>query len=98
MIYADASFVVSCCVPDANAVRAALQLSKLTEPLPFTSLHRLEVRNAFELGVFRGEVSAAAAAVAEANLQEHIRFNRLRTSHVDWRFAFRDAALLSKRT
>ena len=38
--------------------------------LSFTPLHKLEVGNAFELGVFRGLFSAADSNAAQANLDQ----------------------------
>ncbi len=43
----------------------------------FTSLHTLEVRNAFELGVFRGHFTAIEARAAAKNLAEDLRGFRL---------------------
>jgi hypothetical protein len=51
--YADSSLLVSCYIPDANMAAAKPYLLGITEPLVFTALHELEVRSAFELGVFR---------------------------------------------
>ena len=64
MIYADSSFLVSCCLTDANTARAKRRLSTITMPLSFTALHELEVRNALQLCVFRGKFDAAVAAAA----------------------------------
>lgn len=52
--YADSSFLVSCYVMDANTSQAKGYLLRTGVPLVFTALHALEVRNAFQLGVFRG--------------------------------------------
>jgi hypothetical protein len=62
--YADSSFLVSCYVTDANTPQAKAWLLRTGGPLVFTALHSLEVRNAFELGVFRGLFAAANAAAA----------------------------------
>jgi predicted nucleic acid-binding protein len=57
--YADSSFLVSCYIADHNTTSARTWLSRAAVPLPFTELHALEVRNAFQLGVFRGLLSHA---------------------------------------
>ena len=60
----------------------------------FTSLHTLEVRNAFELGVFRGHFTATEARAAAKNLAEDLRGFRLVATGVNGAAAFRLAARL----
>lgn len=95
--YADSSFLVSCYVTDANTSQAKAYLFRASVPLVFTVLHALEVRNAFQLGVFRGLFSAAAAAAARANLETDLRNGRLVKKSVDWPVALRIAARFSER-
>lgn len=66
--YADSSFLVSCYVVDANTAQAKTYLSRSSTPLVFTVLHRLEVLNAFRLGVFRGLLTAADGQAAWRNV------------------------------
>jgi hypothetical protein len=51
--YADSSFIVSCYSPDANSVAAQAYLAASGAIFEITPLHELEVRNAFQLNVFR---------------------------------------------
>jgi predicted nucleic acid-binding protein len=95
--YADSSFLVSCYIPDGNSAKAKAWLSRTATPLTFTTLHALEVRNAFQLGVFRGLLSAADAAATWANLEKDLRSGRLIKTTVNWPVAFRIAARLSER-
>jgi len=95
--YADSSFLVSCYVADANAAQAKGYLARTGAPLIFTSLHELEVRNAFELGVFRGHFTAAEARAAAKNLSDDLRAARLVKTNVNWSAAFRLAARYSKK-
>jgi hypothetical protein len=67
--YADSSFLVSCYVLDANTPLAKAYLSRTRAPLAWTALHALEVRNAFELGLFRGLLTKADVAAAWLNLE-----------------------------
>ncbi len=97
MIYADSSFLVSCCLSDANTARAKARLSTLTVPLPFTPLHELEVRNALQLCVFRGKFDSTVVAAAWANLQQDLQAGRLHRVGIDWPLAFRFAASLGRR-
>jgi hypothetical protein len=95
--YADSSFLVSCYLLDANTARANSYLSQLNMPLVWTALHALEVRNAFELGVFRGLLTGADAAAAWANLQNDLKNARLVRAVIKWPPAFRQATRLSER-
>ena len=76
---------------------AKTALAAIHAPLVFTALHALELRNAFQLGVFRGLLSIAEAAAAWANLQTDLRAGRLVRTIVKWPVAFRVAARLSER-
>ena len=95
--YADSSFLVSCYLLDANTPLAKAYLSGTSAPLAWTSLHALELRNAFELGVFRGLLTTADVAAAWANLESDLRSVRLVRATVKWPAAFRRAARLSER-
>ena len=95
--YADSSFLVSCYIVDVNTAKAKAWLSRTGAPLVFTALHALEVRNAFQLGVFRGFFSAADAAATWVNLETDLRSGRLIKTAVNWPVAFRIAARLSER-
>ena len=60
-LYADSSLLVSYYVNDANSARAQALIHTATDPLVFTGLHRLELRNALALGVFRQLLTPAQA-------------------------------------
>ena len=94
--YADSSFLVSCYLLDANTTAAKAYLSGTGAPLAWTALHALEVRNAFELGVFRGLLTAVDVAAAWANLESDLRSARLVRATVKWPAAFRRAGRLSE--
>ena len=95
--YADSSFLVSCYLLDANTPQAKAYLSSTSAPLVWTALHALEVRNAFELGVFRGLLTTSDVAAAWANLESDLKGARLVRATVKWPTAFRRAARLSER-
>ena len=94
--YADSSFLVSCYLLDANTPLARAYLSGTSASLAWTALHALEVRNAFELGVFRGLLTTADVAAEWANLESDLRSARLVRATVKWPAAFRRAARLSE--
>ncbi len=57
--YADSSFLVSLYTHDANTLAAFHLLGRYgTPPLPWISVHALEVKNALRQKVFRQEISA----------------------------------------
>src|SRR5688500_6948880 len=66
-------------------------------PLPFTHLHALEVRNALELGVFRGQLTSLDSRSAWLDLQTDIRSGRLSRTAQNWSLAFRFARFVSRR-
>ncbi len=94
--YADSSFLVSCYILDANTSQVQSYLSSTAAPLVFTTLHALEVRNAFKLGVFRGFFPTKDAAAAWANLEADLSSGRLVKTVVKWPLVFRLAARLSE--
>jgi len=94
--YADSSFLVSCYLVDVNTPQAKGYLSRSGVPLAFTALPALEVRNAFELGVFRGLFSNVDAAAASVNLELDLRSGRLVRTAVNWPAGFRVATRLSE--
>jgi predicted nucleic acid-binding protein len=67
-VYADSSFVVSLYVPDTNSERAATIAGRLTGPVLISSIVILEVTNALELRVFRGQASRSNVVKAIRDL------------------------------
>lgn len=60
--YADTSFLYSYYSADVNSPRADSWRQSNAVPLPFTLLHRLELRNAIELAVFQKRATVIEAA------------------------------------
>jgi predicted nucleic acid-binding protein len=90
-LYADTSFLFSLYVADVNSLRALAHRAALTEPLPFSSLNRLELRNAIELAVFRGRLSAAKSILVWRNVEADLQSGALAAAPVDWPSAYRRA-------
>jgi len=61
--YADTGFVVSLYKTETTSARAAAVMGELTPPVWMSPLGELEMRNAFHLAVFRGELALEAAAL-----------------------------------
>lgn len=59
--YADTGFVVSLYKAETTSLAAATMMARLQAPVWLSQLGGLELHNAFQLSVFRGEIAAAAA-------------------------------------
>lgn len=70
--YADTSFLYSYYSADSNSARADLWRQSNSVPLLFTSLHRLELRNAIELVVFQKRATANEAAAVWKTVETDI--------------------------
>ena len=95
MIYADTSVLVSLYMLDANTPRAVPLIRSLTQPLIYSALHRLEIRNAFSLAVFRGHQTQGQADAAWQNLEADLRARVLVPTSIRWHAAFRRAAAIA---
>src|SRR6266566_3945708 len=91
-IYADTSLLVSYYVNDANSNRAQVLIHSATLPLPFTGLHRLELRNALSLGIFRQHLTVNQAQAAWRDIERDLRAGRLCPQSLNWVPVFRTAA------
>ena len=70
--YADTSFLISLYTLDANSVAAATRMKKAKLPFLLTSLGELELTNAFELRVFRGELEAPHVETARSEFRRDV--------------------------
>lgn len=59
--YADTGFVVSLYKAETTSAAAAATMARLQAPVWLSQLGELELHNAFQLSVFRGEIDPAAA-------------------------------------
>jgi predicted nucleic acid-binding protein len=91
-LYADTSLLVSYYINDSHSMSAQAILHRATDPLPFTGLHRLEMRNALALGVFRRILSSAQVSNAWSDVERDLRSGRLVPQPVNWIPVFRAAA------
>lgn len=94
-VYADTSFLCSYFLPDASTGLAFATLQSLNGPLPFSALHRLELRNAFALAVFRGRINAAQAAATWRDVASDLTAGRLAPARMNWYALLRQAAMIS---
>ena len=70
--YADTGFLVSLYSLDTNSSRAASEIGRRNPTLLLTPLGELELANALELRVFRGEARASEVRTAQTRVREHI--------------------------
>jgi predicted nucleic acid-binding protein len=66
--YLETSFLVSLYTPDANSAAAIAAMRAAAGPFPLTPFGELELTDALELRVFRGEITPAQAKLSLADL------------------------------
>lgn len=93
--YADTSFLASYYLPDANSARALAAVQPLSAPFMFTALHRLELRNALALAVFRGRITSQQVQSVWQDVIRDFRTGLLSAASLNWYATFRGAAILS---
>jgi predicted nucleic acid-binding protein len=89
--YADTSFLVSLYVPDVHSDKASAWMSRHTEPLPFTPLHRHELRNAIRLAVWRKQLDGEQRREILRTVETDLKDGFLEHLPVAWTDAFREA-------
>ncbi|MBL9128923.1 MAG: type II toxin-antitoxin system VapC family toxin [Verrucomicrobiales bacterium] len=89
--YADSSFPARVYTPHAASEKALGWMRKAKAPLPFTLLHRLELRNAIRLRVFRGEIGAEQRKRVLLELEADLDSAILAHTPIPWTEAFREA-------
>ena len=89
--YADTSFLVRIYTPHADSQKALVWMQRATEPLPFTPLHRHELRNGVRLRVFRGEIGVEERKAALQEVDSDLEQNILVHTPIPWTDAFREA-------
>ena len=75
--------------------RAVPLVRSLPQPLVYSALHRLEIRNAFSLAVFRGHQTQAQAGAAWQNLEADLHGRVLVPISIGWHAALRHAAAIA---
>jgi hypothetical protein len=93
--YADTSFLARVYAPHADSQKALTWLQHAREPLPFTPLHRHELRNAIRLRVFRGEITAEQRKLAFQEIESDLANNILAHAPIPWTDTFRESEVLA---
>ncbi len=89
--YADTSFLARVYTPHTDSARALAWMQRATEALPFTPLHRHELRNAVRLRVFRREITAEQRKEAFREMDADLAGNILAHTTIPWTDTFRKA-------
>ena len=92
--YADTSFLVRLYLTQSDSQKALAFMRDFRDPLPYTPLHRHELRNAFRLAVFRKEIDAARRQAAFLDIESDLEDGILAHVPVAWTNAFREAEQL----
>jgi hypothetical protein len=71
--YADTGFVVSLYKMESTSEKAAALMRKLESPVWISALSEIELRNAFQLSVFRGEIDKASAELKLRLFQQDLK-------------------------
>jgi len=95
--YADSSFLVSLVCKDAKSADASAYMARAAQPLHFTPLHRIEVRNALRNAEGRKEITENERRAAFRQIDADLRDELLIHAAVDWAAVFRRADELSER-
>ena len=95
VVYADTSFLFSLYAQDANTGRAGREMGRLDCPLVITPLQKHELRNAFRLAVFRGEMSDAECVQLLETVEADARGGVLLETPVAWAEVYSQAEVLS---
>jgi len=91
IVYADTSFLMAAYSPEPESMRVLAWLQSARQPLPFTPLHRLEVRNAIRLRVFRGEITPDQRQQAFQEIESDLAGAVLEHIAVPWVDTLREA-------
>ncbi len=92
--YADTSFLVRLYLTQSDSQKALAFMHDFREVLPFTPLHRHELRNAIRLAVFRKEIDSERRKAAFTDIESDLDDGILVHVPIGWTDAFREAELL----
>ena len=84
-------------LPEAETSSVAAYVRGLKEPLPFSHLHEIEVKNALRLKVFRKEALSSPVSKSIRTIDKDVDLQILKRPELNWVDVFRRAEELSKR-
>lgn len=93
--YADTSFLARIYTPHVDSTKALTWMQRASEALPFTPLHRHELRNAIRLRVFRREITVEQRKEALREVDADLADAILAHTTIRWTDTFREAENLA---
>lgn len=96
VIYPDTSFLFPLYVNEAASLPAHRYMERVADALVFTPLHRLELRTALRLRVFRNELTSDLLTVALGLSDEDLLTGILQHTPLVWADALREAERLGE--
>jgi len=95
--YFDTAVLLKLYVRESNSEDAVALIQEVAPPLPFSHLHRLEMKNAIQLKVGRKEITSAEGRRALSLLQQDLDAGLYRAATYDLAAAFARAEDLATR-
>ncbi len=95
--YLDSSALIKLYVAERGSNAVARYVVGLTQPIPFSHLHELEIENSLRLKVFRREASRRTVFKCIAMLRQDLASGVLHRPMLNWPDVFHRAAELSQR-
>jgi hypothetical protein len=96
VIYPDTSFLVALYVDEGSSEEAREYMYRNSEALAFTPFHRLEIRTALRLRVFRNDSTASELKTAFHHIDEYLLEGILQHTPLNWSEALREAERLGE--
>jgi predicted nucleic acid-binding protein len=98
VIYPDTSFLVALYVDEDSSQEAREYMHRNSEALAFTPFHRLELRTALRLRVFRANSSVSELKTAFQHIDEDLFEGILQHTPLVWADALREAERIGEAT
>jgi predicted nucleic acid-binding protein len=95
VIYADTSFLVALYINEEETETARAYMERSRTGLAFTPFHRLELRTALRLRVFRNEVGRDFLRESFRQIDSDLQEGILSHTRLDWNNALREAEEIS---
>ena len=92
--YADTSFLTRIYLTQSDSQKALAFMRDFRDALPFTPLHRHELRNAIRLAVFRQEITADRRKASFEDIESDLKDGILAHVAIPWTNAFRESEQL----
>ena len=96
-VYLDTSALTKLYYPEPQSAALSLWVRGTEEPVLFTSLHEVELKNALALKVFRGELSEDEREQLNAAIETDLRNGVLSRLTPSWGRVFSEALALSRK-